>query len=237
MVADLGQRKRAGPESGSGVVVEVGVEQRMEAVDDAAVADGEAQLDHLLCIEVRTQVGEELIGDGRHARTCLGKAHDGGLGRTVDTFGERVLAQVGDLVVGQPDVSTETYVSRHSIVTVVGDRRRQIRKLSLVGTNVRGGRWLRAQMEERLEHIGMVGERAEHVDVAAGSLAQSQQQRASLGVSVGIVRIDERNTGHERNLEATRRGRPTQRFRRAFTRPPHLDRSVSVSRKTRHITG
>src|SRR5688572_5395688 len=55
VVADLGQRKRAGAESGSGVVVEVGVEQCMEAVDDAAVADGEAQFDHLLGVEMRTQ--------------------------------------------------------------------------------------------------------------------------------------------------------------------------------------
>ena len=86
MVVDRGQRQRARTKPGDRVAVEVGVEQRVEAVDDATVANGEAQLDHLLRVEVSTQFIEELIGDRRHARTGLREAHDRGLVGTVDTF-------------------------------------------------------------------------------------------------------------------------------------------------------
>ena len=68
------------------------MKQRVETIHDAAIADGEAQLDHLLCIEVRAQFGEELVRDGCHPCTRLREAHDGGLIRAVDAIGQRIVA-------------------------------------------------------------------------------------------------------------------------------------------------
>ena len=124
------------------------MEQRVEAVDEAAVADGEAQLDHLLRVEVCTELTEELVGDRCHARAGLREAHDRGFVGAVNTFGQRIVAEMRYLFVGEPYVSTETDVGRYSIVAVVGDRSGQIRELSLVGTDVRGGRRLGARVEE-----------------------------------------------------------------------------------------
>ena len=176
------------------------MEQGVEAVDDATVANGEAELDHLSRVEMGAQFIEEFVRDRCHARTGLGESHDGRLIGAEDTFGEWIVAQVGDLLVGEPYVSTETDVGGYSIVAVVGDRSGEVRKLSLVGTDVGDRRRLGAEVEERLEQIGMVGERAKHVEVTAGPLAQPKQQRPSFGVRAGVVGIDERNASHRSNL-------------------------------------
>ena len=72
--------------------VEISVEQRVETVDDATVADRETQFDHLLRVEVSAQFGEEIIGNRRHAGTRLRKAHDGCLRWAVHAFRKRVIA-------------------------------------------------------------------------------------------------------------------------------------------------
>lgn len=134
---DVRQRKGTYTEPRDGILVEFGVEERMEAVDDAAVAHREAQLDHLLRIEVRTQFGEQFIGDRRHAGTRLGESDDGRLVRGVDAFGQGIVPKVRDLFVGESDVSTETYVGRNSIVAVVRNGRGEIGQLSLIRADVR----------------------------------------------------------------------------------------------------
>ena len=171
VLADVGQRKGTCTEARDGVWVELGVEERMEAVDDAAVAHREAQLDQLLRIEVRTQFGEQLIGDRRHAGARLGESDDRRLVRGVDAFGQGIVAKVRDLLVGESDVSTETYVGRNSIMAVVRNGRGEIGQLSLIWADVRSRCRLIPQVQERLEHVGVVRKRTKHVDVPTRSLA------------------------------------------------------------------
>lgn len=132
----------------------------MESVDHAAVTDGETQVDQLLSIEVCAERGEHLVGDWFHTRTQLRKAHDQRFGLVVDPFGKRIVAKVSDLLIGESDVSTETNVCRYSIVTVVGHRSGQIRELALRGVDEGLRRRLRSEMEERLEAIRVVRQRA-----------------------------------------------------------------------------
>ena len=167
MVGDVGEGQWTGTQTGDRVGVKVGVEQCVETIHDAAVAHRETEFDHLSRVEVRTQLCEELIGDRRHARTGLRETHDGCLSGAVHAFGKWVVAEVSDLLVRKPDVSTETYVSWYSIVAIVRDRGSQIRQLSLVGSNVRGRSALRTQVKERLEQVRMIRQRAQHVDVTA----------------------------------------------------------------------
>ena len=79
-----------------------------------------------------------------------------------------------DLVVGQPHVSTETYVRRHSIVAIIRDGRGQIGKLSQIRADERMRGGLSAKVEERLENVGMVRKRPEHVEVPTRPLAQAK---------------------------------------------------------------
>ena len=92
VVGDLGEGQWTGTESGDRIAVEVSVEQCVEAVDDAAVADGEAEFDHLLRVEMSAQCSEEFIRDRCHAGTGLREAHDGCFGGAVHALGKRVVA-------------------------------------------------------------------------------------------------------------------------------------------------
>jgi hypothetical protein len=103
---------------------------------------------------------------------------------------------VGDLLIGKPDVSTETDVGGNSVVTIVGHRRGEVGELSVIGPDVRWWCRLRAQMEKRLHEVRVVGKGTQHVHVGTEPVADSEQQGAGFGVGVGIVRVDQVDTGH-----------------------------------------
>jgi len=194
------ERQRACTEPHRGVGVQLGVKKSVEAIDNAAVSNGKAQLDHLLGVEVSTEFCEERVGDRSHSGACLRKTNDGRLGRAVDTLRKRVIPQVGDFRVGQSGVSTETDVGGNSVVTIVGHRRSEISELSLIRADV--GQWcrLRTQVEKRLHEIRVVGKSTQHVHIGTEAVADREQQGAGFGVGVGIVRIDQLDAGHRSTI-------------------------------------
>ena len=105
----------------------------MEPVDLVRQPDGGAQLDDLLRVEVTGQVAVELVRDRLQPGRCLRVADDGRLFRRVDAMGQRIVVQVGDLLVAQPHAPTEQDVGRDSVVAAVDDGRGQVGHLTLRG--------------------------------------------------------------------------------------------------------
>ncbi len=89
---------------------------------------------------------------------------------------------------------------RHSIVAVVRHRRRQIGQLTLVRSNVRARCRLCTEMQKGFEHVRMIRERAEDIDIRAVPGPQSEQQGARFRIGFGIIGIDKRNAGHNRGI-------------------------------------
>src|SRR3954447_3033750 len=94
------ERQRAGVRQRvDGAVVDGGEEGGVEAVHQVREPDDEAQLHDLRLLEVRGERGVELVVDRQHAGAGLRVADDGGGFRVVDALGQRVVAEMRELLV------------------------------------------------------------------------------------------------------------------------------------------
>ena len=166
----------------------------MEPIDLVGQPDGGAQLDDLLRVEVTGQVAVELVGDRLQPGRRLGVADDRRLFGRVDAIGQRIVVQMGDLLVGQPHAPTEQDVGRDSVVAAVDDGRGEVRQLALGGRDQRSGPV--GDLGPVAQHAGMVRHRPQHVRRTERGAREALEDLPGRRIGVGIAEIDERDPGH-----------------------------------------
>jgi len=155
------------------------MKRRVEAIHDVGQTDDEAELDDRRQLEVRGELCEQVIVDAFHARRRAGVTHYGALDIAVNVFGQRLVAQVGDLRFRKSDCPTEQHMGRHSVVARVLERGSQVRELAQIGGECVGEITGVGECAHRCEGRRMYGERAS--DVEPGCRADRFRRPVALG--------------------------------------------------------
>ena len=112
--------------------VEIGPKCRVESIDHVAQTYGQADVDELLCGEMASEIGIQLIIDALEPCRFLRITHDGGLRGRINAVRQHIVSQVAKLLFGKTQAPTEHRVGWDSVETVVDRGRRDVRQLAVL---------------------------------------------------------------------------------------------------------